>query len=214
MTPNDIITEVRRLISDTRATPRYSEALMLGWVNQTVKRAAVLRPDLFGVIGDIATTANTVVQAMPADSMRLIEIFYVKNGGAITEASRERLDQSYPGWVSEAAGVPVNFMRHVRNPNRYFLYPRPIAGTVLVGEYAQVPPAYTLNQEILRIPDVFFPVLIDGVVFLAESVDDEHVNSQRAALFQKSFVDALTASVANRVATDTKAAGMDPKQVI
>lgn len=214
MTPNEIITEVRRLIQDTKVTYRYSDAIMLGWVNQTLKRTAVLRPDLFGVIGDIVTTPNVVLQSTPSDSLRLIQIFQVKNGDAVTEVDRETFDQTYPGWVNEAAGTPVNFMRHVRNPNKFFVYPRPTAGVILVGEYAQVPPNYDLNDTIALIPDAFFPVLIDGVVFLAESVDDEHVNSQRAALFQKNYVDSLDVSARSRVVTDTKPAGMDRKQVI
>jgi hypothetical protein len=214
VTPNEIITEVRRLIQDTKVTYRYSDAIMLGWVNQTLKRTAVLRPDLFGVIGDIATTPNVVLQSTPSDSLRLIQIFQVKGGDAVTEVDREVFDQTYPGWVNEAAGTPVNFMRHVRNPNKFFVYPRPTSGVILVGEYAQVPPDYALNDTIALIPEAYFPVLIDGVVFLAESVDDEHVNSQRAALFQKNYTEALGASVSNRVVTDTKQAGMDRKQVI
>ncbi len=214
MTPNEIITEARRLVSDTRVPYRNSDAIMLGWVNQTLKRTAVLRPDLFGVIGDIATTPNVVLQSTPSDSLRLIQIFQVKNGDAVTEVDREVFDQTYPGWVNEAAGTPVNFMRHVRNPNKFFVYPRPTSGVILVGEYAQVPPDYALNDTIALIPEAYFPVLIDGVVFLAESVDDEHVNSQRAALFQKNYTEALGASVSNRVVTDTKQAGMDRKQVI
>lgn len=214
MTPNEIITEVRRLIQDTKVTYRYSDAVMLGWVNQTLKRTAVLRPDLFGVIGDIATTPNVVLQSTPTDSLRLIQIFQVKGGDAVTEVDREVFDQTYPGWVNEAAGTPVNFMRHVRNPNKFFVYPRPTSGVILVGEYAQVPPDYALNDTIALIPEAYFPVLVDGVVFLAESVDDEHVNSQRAALFQKNYTEALGASVSNRVITDTKQAGMDRKQVI
>jgi hypothetical protein len=214
VTPNEIITEVRRLIQDTKVTYRYSDAIMLGWVNQTLKRTAVLRPDLFGVIGDIATTPNVVLQSTPTDSLRLIQIFQVKNGDAVTEVDREVFDQTYPGWVNEAASTPVNFMRHVRNPNKFFVYPRPTSGVILVGEYAQVPPDYALNDTIALIPEAYFPVLVDGVVFLAESVDDEHVNSQRAALFQKNYTEALGASVSNRVVTDTKQAGMDRKQVI
>ena len=214
MTPSEIIAEVRRLIQDTRATYRYSDTVMLGWVNMTLRRTAVLRPDLFGVIGDIPTTANTVLQSTPADSLRLIEIFQVKNGDAVTESRRETLDQMYPNWVNEAAGTPVNFMRHVRNPNKFFVYPRPTSGIVLVGEYAQTPPNYGLNDTILLLPEAFFPVMVDGVVFLGESVDDEHVNSGRAKLFQDSYTQALGVSLQSRTVTDTESGGMDPKQVI
>lgn len=214
MTPNEIITEARRLIQDTKAPYRYSDAVMLGFVNQTLKRMVTIRPDLFAVIGDFTTTANTVLQSCPTDSTRLIEIFQVKNGNAITEVNRATLDRTVPNWQNEEAGQPVNFMRHVRNPNRFFVYPRPEAGVVLVGEYAQTPPDYTLNQEIEYPTDAYFPVAVDGVVFLAESIDNEHVNSGRAKLFQDAFVQGLGVSLQSRTITDTEAGGQDPKQVI
>lgn len=214
MTPSEVITEARRLIQDTKTPFRYSDAVMLGFVNQTLKRMVMLRPDLFAVIGDIPTTADTVLQSCPADSTRLIEIFQVKDGDAITEVNRETLDRTVPGWQREASGQPVNFMRHVRNPNRFFVYPRPAAGVVLVGEYAQTPPDYTLDQEIVYPIDAYFPATVDGVVFLAESIDNEHVNSNRAKLFQDAFVQGLGVSLQSRSITDTESGGQDPRQVI
>lgn len=214
MAPNEVITEVRRLIQDTKTPYRYSDAVLLGFVNQTLKRMVMLRPDLFAVIGDFTTTPNTVLQSCPADSMRLIEVFQVKNGNAVVEVSRETLDRTVPGWLNEPAGQPVNFMRHVRNPNRFFVYPRPSAGVVLVGEYAQTPPDYALGDEITYPIDTYFPVVVDGVVFLAESIDNEHVNSNRAKLFQDGFVQGLGVSLQTRTLTDTEAGGLDPKQVI
>lgn len=214
MTPAAVIDEVRRLIQDTRTPYRYSDAVLLGFVNQALRRMVILRPDLFSYIGEIPTTANTVIQNMPADSARLVEIFAVKNGSAVTEVTREVMDQSSPTWFSDTAGTPVNFMRHVRNPNVYFLYPRPVASTVMIAEYVQVPAAYTLNQTIALLPDSYLPVVVDGTVFLAESVDNEHVNSGRAKLFQDSFAQALGVGLQSRVVTDTESGGLDPKQVI
>lgn len=214
MTPADIITEARVLIQDSKLPYRYSDTVLLGFVRQTLRRMAILRPDLFCVIGEIPTTVNTVIQSCPSDSLRLVEVFQVKNGNAVTEVNREVLDQMSPNWINDAAGTPVNFMRHVRNPNRFFLYPRPSTGVVLIAEYAQVPPAYTLNQTITGLPDAYLPVAADGVVFLAESVDNEHVNSNRAKLFQDSFNQTLAAGLQVRSITDTEEGGLDPKQVI
>lgn len=208
MTPADIISEARNIISDTRVTYRYSDVVMLGFVNQTLKRIVSFRPDIFSYIGTISTTASTVLQSLPADAVRLVEIFQVTNGNAVTEVNRETLDQMYPGWVSEAAGTPVNFMRHPRNPTRYFLYPRPSAGVTLVGEYIQAPTAYTLNQTITLVPDSFFPILVDGTVFLAESVDNEHVNSGRAKLFYETFLAAINASLGTRIIPDAENAAV------
>jgi len=214
MTPQDVITEVRRLIQDESAPLRYSDAVLLGYVNQTLKRMAILRPDLFSLITNISTTANSVVQSCPSDSVRLVEIFQVVGGNAITEVSRDTLDQTTPGWVAESAGTPVNYVRHVRNPNRFFLYPAPTTGTQLTAEYIQSPPAYTLGQTVALLPDSYLSTVVDGTVYLAESVDNEHVNSGRAKLFFDSFTQSLGVGLQSRAITDTEEGGLDPRQVV
>jgi len=213
MTPAEVISEARILINDTRAPQRYSDDDMLGFVNQTLKRAAMYRPDLFLQLGDISTTADTTVQTMPADSLRLVEIFGIKDGDTITEADREVFDQTYPGWRSEAAAQPINFMRHVRNPNVYFLYPRPVSGVILLAEYAKVPTDYALSDPITAPIDAYFPTIVDGTVYLAESVDDEHVNSGRAKLFLDAFTQGLGVSLQSREITDSEEAALDPRSI-
>ena len=208
MTPAGIIAQVRNLIQDSSTPYRYSDSVLLGYVNQALKRMAILRPDLFGVLGDITTTADSAVQALPSTAIRLIDIYQVKNGNAITEVDRETLSRCNPTWMTETAGVPVNYMRHVKNPQKFFLYPRPIAGTVLVAEYANTPLDYTINDTIVAPPDSFMPVVVDATVFLAQSEDDEHVNSNRAKLFLDLFTQELGASLQSRTITDTKTAGM------
>lgn len=214
MTPAEVITEVRRLVQDQLVPYRYSDTVLLGYVNQSLQRMAILRPDLFTDIVDITTTADAAVQSLPAEAIRLVDIFQVKNGNAITEVDRETMNRNYPGWMNEASGTPVNFMRHVKNPDRYFLYPRPAAGVVLVGEYAKSPIDYTIDASIDVISDTYFPIVVDGTVYLAESIDDEHVQSGRAKLFYDSFVEQLGAGLQSRKLTDTKSAGMESGEVI
>lgn len=214
MTPAEVITEVRRIVQDTKAPQRYSDTELLGYVNMTLKRMVMLRPDLFSSIEDLATTENTVLQSLPSTAVRLVEIFRVKNGNAITEVSREMLDQSAPNWTVATAGSPVNYVRHVRNPTRYYLYPPPTKNLLLVGEYVKTPPVYTINQQITVLPDAYLPALVDGTVFLAESVDNEHVSSGRAKLYQDSFIQTLGVSLQSRATTDTEEGGLEPKQVI
>ena len=205
MTPSEVITEVRRLTTDTRTPNRLDDSILLGFVNQTLKRMAILRPDLFTAVGDIVTTANAVLQTLPDGAIRLVELFQVKNGGAIHEVERDMLDRSSPTWTSDPAGVPVNYVRHPRNPYRYFLYPRPQAGIVLIGEYVQTPPTYTINQMVANLPDAYFPVVVDGTVALAQSIDNEHVLSGRAKLFQDNFVQSLNVGLQSRALTDNEA---------
>lgn len=211
---NDVVTEARRLLQDISTPQRYSDAVLLGFANQTLKRMSVLRPDLFAYIGEITCTAGAVIQSPPSDSIRVIEIFQVKDGSGVTEVDRNSLDQTYPGWMNDTAGPAVNWMRHVRNPNKFFIYPKAPVGQVLIGEYAQTPPTYTGSETVALLPDAFFPVVVDGTVFLAESVDNEHVNSNRAQLFQQSFTQALGVSAQARTLTDTEEAGLPKEQVV
>jgi len=43
----------------------------------------------------------------------------------------------------------VNYVRHVRNPGLFFLYPAPQSGTVLVAEYSETPAPYALGTRTL-----------------------------------------------------------------
>jgi hypothetical protein len=191
-----VITEVRRVLQDNTAPYRYSDTYLLGFANQALKRMAVLRPDLFAYIGVIPCTAGVAIQSAPADSIRIMEIFQVEGGSGVTEVSRDSLDETYPGWMNDPAGPCVNWMRHVRNPNRFFIYPKAPVGQTLLAEYSQTPPDYAADADVALLPDAYFPVVVDGTIFLAESVDNEHVNAQ------------------SRTLTDTEEAGLDPKQVI
>lgn len=211
---NDVITEVRRIIQDTNTPYRYSDDVLLGFANQALKRIAVLRPDLFAYIGDIPCTDDEVVQSAPSDSIRLIEVYRVKNGNGVIETNREALDQAYPTWMNDTAGAAVNFMRHVRNPNKFFIYPKAPVGQILVGEYAQTPPDYDGVTQVALLPDAYEPVVIDATVFIAESVDNEHVNSQRAQLFQSSFTQALGVAAQSRAITDPERGGLQEEDVV
>lgn len=210
----DVLVSVRQLLQDSNSNPalqRYSDDLLVGFANQTLKRIALLRPDLFSFIGDITCTAGEVLQTAPTDSIRLMEILRVKNGDSIRETNRETMDQTYPTWGSDAAAPCVNWMRHPRNPNRFFIYPKAPVAQVLTGEYAQTPPNYLSSDNIALLPDAFFPCVVDGTVYMAEAVDSESVSSQRAEMFQKSLTGMLSASLESRAVTDKENAGMDTK---
>lgn len=212
---DDVVAEVRELIQDTDSNAyRYSDALLLGLANQVLKRTAIFRPDLFALQTDVTLTAGTVVQDAPSDSIRLMEVYYNTNGNGIIETTREVLDQAYPAWMTDTAGPTINWIRNIRNPNKFFVYPKAPTSHQITIEYAQSPPDYTGAQTVALLPDAYFPAVIDGTVFLAESIDNEHVNSNRAALFQQSFSQALGISSQTRQITDTEGGGLPEEEVV
>jgi hypothetical protein len=145
-----------------------------------------------------------------------VEIFNVVDENAVQEVSRDVFDQNYPSWIKDGPGTPVNFMRHIRNPNKFFVYPRPSTCCRVLGEYVQIPPAYALEEEIQVLPASYFAALVDGTVYVAESIDNEHVNSGRAKLAQDMFLQQLQVGLQTRLVTDTESGGLkagdDPKR--
>jgi hypothetical protein len=204
VTPSDVIVEARKLLQDTQAPYRYSDTDLVGYVNQTLKRMAVFRPTLFTNIVSVPLTANTVIQDLPSDAHRLVQVFFIDNYNSVNEVEREVLERAYPQWVSDPSGIPFNFIRHPRNATKFFLYPRPIANLTATVEYVVEPIAYTINQTILYLKDTYLGVVVDGVVFLASSIDDEHVNSNRAKLFQDSFTSALGVDLQQQAVLDNE----------
>jgi hypothetical protein len=217
MTPKQIIDSVRKTIQDNqllRSTDEYIDDTLLEYVNQILKRTAVLRPDLFTLVKEISTTTGAVEQAMPYDSMRLTDIFSVKDGNAITEVSRVTMDRSYPGWTQVAAGTPVNWMRHSKNPNRYFLYPKPNDGVELVAEYVQSPFEYTLNEEIALLPDGYLPVIATGVIGMVVSAQGPNNDMAIANAYLERYTQMLGVSLQTKIVTDTELGGLKREQVI
>jgi len=212
---NDVITEVRDLIQDTDSNAyRYSDAMLLSFANQVLKRTAIFRPDLFSIQANLTCTAGSVVQSAPADSIRLMEVYYNVSGNGIIETTREVLDQAYPSWMTDTAGNTINWIRNIRNPNKFFIYPKAPSAHQIVIEYAQTPPDYAGDATVALLPDAYFPAVVDGTVFLAESIDNEHVNSNRAALFQQSFSQALGISSQTRQITDTEGGGIPEEEIV
>ena len=205
---NDVITEVRRMIQDENTPQRYSDAVLLSFSNQALRRIAVLRPDLFAKIATMTCTENEAIQSAPTDSLRIMEVFSGSGGNGCIEVNRETLDQSYPQWMNDTASAAVNWMRHTRNANKFFIYPKAPAGQVLDIEYSQSPPTYDGTTTVDLISDAYFPVVVDATIFLAESVDNEHINSKRADIFYKSFTQSLAVNAQSKVATDMEDAGL------
>lgn len=205
MTPQSIIPEVRALIKDTDAVSyRNLDADITAAINRAVKRIAGLRPDLFTTITTLAPVAG-VLQTVP-NSGRIVEVFGVTGGNALTEASRELLDALAPTWRSATAGPAVNWMRHPRNPSKFFVSPPSNAVGTLDVEYTVAPATYALTDTV-ALQETYQPVVVDMTVAEIEWADDENVLNQRASEFYKRAVATLQTGLQLRSITDDEKAG-------
>lgn len=212
---DDVIVDVRRIVQDEDTTSfRYSNAFMLAMGNQALKRIQLLRPDLFAYTGTVLCTQSAVIQSAPSDSLRIIEVLSINGSGVgLVEVVKEVLDQTLPTWPNDAEAAAINWMRHVRNPNKFFIYPQAPAAQTLDIEYSQVPTTYDGVTAIALLPDAYFPVVADIMVFMLESVDNEAVTAGRAKLYKESYENMLGVSKGSLPVTDTEDAGQNPLKV-
>jgi len=212
-TIQDVVTEVRAAIQDSTPTYRYDDAFIVRVVNHSLKRVALTRPDLFAVISAFSCVSGSV-QTCPADSIRIIDVIAGSDGSSVNEISQETLDLAQQTWQGGVTGPVTDWMRHVRNPNQFLVYPPSAAAQQITIEYAQGPSTLAIGATVPVLSDAYFPVLVDCAVWWMESLDNESVAAQRAQMFQQSWTQLLGSTVQNRIATDTPSAGMPPNQVI
>lgn len=209
---SDVILDARELVQDTATPYRYDDAFMTRKFNQVLRRAVIMRPDLFTEITTITCIAGSM-QSCPANSVRLMDVLSNANGAAVKQVNQEVLDMMLPSWEALTPGPAQDWMRYPRDPNRFYVYPASSAGLSLQIIYAKCPAMLT-STDVVPMQDVYFPALIDGLCWMLEAIDAEHVESGRAKMFQDSFKEALSVGLQARRITDTDSAAGPAEEVV
>lgn len=196
----DIVLEARELLLDELTPYRYSDDYIVRKTNQILKRMLVIRPDLFIKVTTL-TTVPGALQSAPTESMRFMDILTNSEGRVPKEADQQAVDVMFPKWRVDTTGPTTTWMRNPRDPNRFYVYPPSAGGESLTVAYAKTLPNYTLN-DVIELSDAYLPVILDGVCWLMESLDAEHVESGRARMFQESYSNALASGLLSRAVAD------------
>ena len=193
MTPLQVITTARYLIQDV--TPesgfaRQDNAELLGYFNDGLAEAYAANPALFQTASTMACTAGTVYQTLSfANAVRLVEVVGIVGGVSLTPFDRATLDAFNPGWRNAAAAAATQYSAAgPGDPLAFFLNAPAPSGQVLDVRFVKKPGTYGLNDTVLELPESMRPAMVDYVVYRAESKDDEHVLSQRAAGHYSAFL--------------------------
>lgn len=186
---------VRALLNDEDSdTYRHTDAELIQWANEALYEIALRRPDLFARSGDIPCTSGEVLQSAPANAIALLDIQRVKNGDAVLKIDKAVLDRFLPTWYTDTAATAVHWSPDKTSPVRFYVYPKAPVSQTLVGTWAEVQDTYEMADTV---PLVGYDTLIKNyVIFRAESVDDESVNTQRALAFFAQFERSLGVSAA------------------
>lgn len=188
MTPQaDIIPGARRILNDEDASGyRWSDAELIGWVNDCLDVMVDLRPDLFNSLA-VHTCAAGAEQTLNEPRMRGVQnVLRVTGGRAVLTTDREVLDAFNPDWYSIGQSAAVNWMPHPESPYKFYLYPPAPIGQQVDVRFIQA------HQEVgatdsINVPENYAPAIIAFCVARAEAKDDEQINSGRMQAFLSDF---------------------------
>lgn len=200
-TAGDAIVDVRDALQDTDVDlRRHDDATLLGYLSDGLPEICVRRPDLFSTLATVPVAAGAF-QAAPVDSVRLIDVIRVIGAGVLVECEKDAVDADNPEWM-DAPGTPLNWMRYVKDPNRFLLAPAPVGTESIQILYAKTPVRVSAAADVVPLPDAYRPALASYAVFRAETKNDQSVLDGRAKLMWDVFLSSLASSVQSKETTD------------
>ena len=190
MTPQTVIDTARYVVNDTVSTLyRQANTELLAYVNAGIQEASALRPEWFYSVTTFSCTAGQVEQNIsPTTAQELVKVISVNGGNIVTPFDMDAMDRFRPGWRVETAGAAQQWGRFTNDGLRFFVYPKAPVSQTLDVLVVTVPTTLALTDPITEVPTAVEAALADYVIYRAESKDDEHVNSGRAAAAYQSFV--------------------------
>lgn len=184
---------------------RYTLATLFGYGLDAIREIAVARPDLFMVTAPVACTPGTVLQDIPINGLYLLAIHGVVDGPAILEADLDTIKRYQPSWMTDEAGpaedwFPISIDTTKRPQTQFYIYPKAPNSQSLLCQYVLDPlygNAFTIDSA-MPIPDILMSAVWNYMVYRAESIDDEHVLTQRAAQCYTTFANIVSIEEKNR----------------
>lgn len=172
---------IRNILQDEEGES-YSDIMLLQYFQDAIFRISIIRPDIFSSYVEIKTEPNNVLQKVSDEINEIIDVHSSNSNLALREARKTEMDSSTPDWISHKSGTPIQWMRDKRSTNRFYLYPAPLEETELTIQCVILPLLEDINTK-FEFNMQYQPALIDGVAFLAQSIDDEVGSNQKASTF-------------------------------
>ena len=189
-TPADCILTARTVYNDTDSDLyRFTDTELLVYVNEAIAEISALKPALFTSIGDLDCIAGQCEQTLDfADAQLIIRPICIHGGAALTPFDLATMDAFNPNWRNDTAGPAQQWSRLENDPLRFLIYPKAPASQTLDVQYVRNPLVLALTDPITEIPAGFIPAIASYVIWKAESTDDEHSVSGRAAAAYQHFL--------------------------
>lgn len=203
-TCQDVCDLARTWLNDD-AKGRYTDLTLEKWANDCIQAMSLLAPHLFTTVGSINPTADQCFQDLVTGNDKCLALYNVLTnvtGDAILECDFYQMVAFNRAAMTQASGVPYNWARHPadkdkQSSTRYYLFPKPSTAAAAAGiliEFSAAP-AYVVLASNMPVSQGYRPAIARYIVTCAESIDDEHVTSQRALQYLQQFMALIGAGV-------------------
>ena len=187
-----IITAARQAIQDNPAV-RWHDETLLDYLNEAQMEISRYKPDS-NIKNTTLTTVAGVLQELPDDAIRLIDVPYNTSGNAIIQADKRGLTLQHPNWTTATSNATAKaFMYDDADPTRFYIYPPSVAGSSIQVVYSAKPTPVTLTDNI-SIADEYKSSLIHYICFKAFNEDSMSPDANKAAAFHNLFMTSLQLS--------------------
>lgn len=197
VTASTLIDKAAILLQDVDNV-RWPREELLGWLNDAQVAIVQIKPGANNKIGAMKLQPGAR-QTIPADGWLLLEI--TRNlgadgrtpGPAIQLASRDLMERFNLDMYSDtSSAVTQCYMFTLQDQPAFYVYP-PSTGTNYVEiNYSFMPEELDEETDTITIRDIYYPVILDYMLYRAHMKDAEHAsNGQLANAYYAAFAGAL-----------------------
>jgi hypothetical protein len=184
----------------------WTEAELLGYLNEALRATAAVKTDLVPV-EQLIDLAAGVEQEIPVDGIGLINITRNAAGRVVTEVDQQLLAEVQRFWPAGTQETTVeHFTVHPALPRKFNVYP-PNDGTgQVMAVYGIEPPTLTAAADLLPVRETYQHALTQFVLSRAYDKNTKRQDLTKAAAAMQNWARAVGAKVQSQMATSPKVA--------
>ena len=163
----------------------WSDAELLGYLNEGRRHVPFLKADALPVRANVSLVAGTL-QSIPAGGVALLDITHnVASGKACTPVDLEMLQVAARAWYAATQEVDVaNWAADTRDPRRFLVIPPNNGAGQVAVLYGSVPAAVGLSDDIVY-PDTYQHALTCFVLSRAYAKNSRRQDLGKAQQFMQ-----------------------------
>lgn len=184
MKPSAAIADARVIANDPGVTPRYSDALLLGYFNDFMKELAKRKRELFHEISEITLVAGEFQAVSRSLTNGLVDIIRNTDKQHVRKVSRQDIEQQAPRWRrATISQKPINWCWVVaQNEFDFMVYPAAVAADKLLVVVANVPADVAIGSigaDIAQVSDNYRAAAASYVAGRAIAINTSSVDVQK-----------------------------------